>query len=74
VEGYVLEKLGNRQELELQELAPTNIEEFLLLTYIYLYGQDGASQFQLKRNQERCILQIGDYRFDNHLVVRKGGR
>ncbi|MBO8162081.1 MAG: hypothetical protein H0Z34_00005 [Brevibacillus sp.] len=74
VEGYVLEKLGNRQEMELKELAPTNLEEFLLLTHIYLYGQDGASSFRLKRNQERCILQIGNYRFDNHLIVRQGGR
>lgn len=74
VESYVLEKLGNRQEMELQELAPANVEEFLLLTYIYLYGQDGASQFRFKRNEERCILHIGNYRYNNHLIVRKGGR
>lgn len=74
VEGYVLEKLGDRQEMELQELAPTNMEEFLLLTYVYLYGQDGASRFQVKRNKERRILHIGNYRFDNHLIVRQGGK
>lgn len=60
--------------MELLELAPGSIDEFLLLSYVYLYGQDGGSVFQLKRNRERCILHVGRYRFDNHKIQRKQKR
>ncbi|WP_018131865.1 Wadjet anti-phage system protein JetA family protein [Effusibacillus pohliae] len=74
VESYVFDRLGERQEMELEELAPTNLEEFLLLTYVYLFGQDGASAFELRRSSERRILHIGQYRFTNHRIVRKRRR
>ena len=74
VEQYVLSRLGEREEMELAELAPTNLEEFLLLTYTYLFGQDGDSAFQLKRSSVRQILQVGPYRFQNHRIVRNRNR
>jgi hypothetical protein len=70
VERFVMERLGDRREMELHELAPENVEQFLLLTYVYLYGQDGASGFWIQRNERRTVVQIGPYRFDNHVIVR----
>jgi hypothetical protein len=73
VERFVLERMGERDQMEMRELAPETPEELLLLTYVYLYGQDGASAFRLRRNEERVIVQIGPYRFHNHTVERAGG-
>ncbi|MBA4601534.1 Wadjet anti-phage system protein JetA family protein [Thermoactinomyces mirandus] len=74
VERYVLSKLGNRPEMGLEELAPSNLQEFLFLAYVYLFGQDGASAFELKRSDARRILHIGPYRFTDHRIIRKRGR
>lgn len=75
VDDYVLGKLGGRPEMEMQELAPRTVEEFILLGYVYLYGSDGGSGFKIKRNPERQVMLVGGYRFDNHIVQRKeGGR
>lgn len=73
VEEYVLDRMGDRQEMELKELAPQNAEQFIMLGYVYLYGSDGWSSFQIKRSGTRRILVIGGYRFDNHTIVRKKG-
>jgi len=70
VEQYVLARMGERAQIELAELAPQNPEEFLMLTFVYLYGQDGMSAFRLKRSEERSILLVGPYRFHNHTIVR----
>lgn len=73
VERFVLEKMGERYHMEMRELAPSNVEELLLLTYVYLYGQDGSSAFRLQRDEERIIVRIGPYRFHNHTVIRAEG-
>ncbi|WP_275192213.1 Wadjet anti-phage system protein JetA family protein [Anoxybacteroides rupiense] len=70
VEQFVLERLGNREQMEMRELAPQTVEQFLLLAYVYLYGQDGSSSFCIKRSEERVIVEIGPYRFHNHRIVR----
>lgn len=70
VEQFVFERMGDREEMEMRELAPETVEQLLLLAYVYLYGQDGSSAFRLQRNQERVIIHIGPYRFHNHTVVR----
>ncbi|MFC5404312.1 Wadjet anti-phage system protein JetA family protein [Cohnella soli] len=74
VDAYVQERLYGRSEMELAELVPGNVEEFLMLTYVYLYGQDGSSAFRVERSGERTILHIGGYRFHNHRIVRTAGR
>lgn len=73
VDDYVLSRLGERAEMEMAELAPDNAEQFLMLGYIYLYGSDGGSNFRLRRSEQRNILIMGGYRFDNHTIVRKKG-
>ncbi len=74
VNDYVLQKLDGRTEMELMELAPHNAEEFILLGYVYLYGNDGGSSFRLQRRTDRQVLVIGNYRFDNHTIKRRGGQ
>lgn len=73
VNDYVLQKLNGRAEMELAELAPQTAEEFILLAYVYLYGSDGGSAFRIQRRTERQLLIIGNYRFDNHTIKRRGG-
>lgn len=76
VRSYVLERLGQREEMGISELAPQTLEEFLYLTYVYLYGYDGETGYILDRSNKR-ILDIGGYRFYDRQVrrvqSRKGG-
>jgi|GEM_PF-349749 len=74
VERFVLDKMGERDHMEMRELAPDTVEQLLLLTYVYLYGQDDSSAFRLRRNEERVIVRIGPYRFHNHTIVRAEGK
>lgn len=74
VKAYVLERLGKRENMGIAELAPQNLEEFLYLTYVYLYGYDGAAGYTLERESNR-ILDIGGYRFHDRQIrrLKKGG-
>jgi len=76
IRTFVLEKLGERETMGIEELAPKNMEEFLYLTYIYLYGYDGKTGYTLARENNR-ILDIGGYHFYDRVVRRtrekKGG-
>lgn len=74
VEQFVLARMGDREQMEMHELVPETVEQLLLFAYVYVYGQDGSSAFQLQRNRERVIFQIGPFRFDNHTVVRANRR
>lgn len=77
VSSFVLEHLGDRDEMMMDELVPGSIEEFLLLSHIYLYGYDGKSGFQLIRGDKPRIICIDRYRFHAHRIVKKrekGGR
>ncbi|WP_248928631.1 Wadjet anti-phage system protein JetA family protein [Paenibacillus hamazuiensis] len=73
VDDYVLGRMGDRAEMEMEELAPQTAEQFIMLGYVYLYGSDGGSGFRIKRSETRRILEIGGYRFDGHTIVRKEG-
>lgn len=68
VDDFVLSRLQNKNNMEIAELAPQNVEEVLLLTYVYLYGQDGGSPYQIERSKDRLILHAGPYRFYNHKI------
>jgi hypothetical protein len=70
VEQFVLDKLGDRDRMEMRELAPETVEEFLMLAHVYLYGQDGSSAFRINRSADRVVVEIGPYRFHNHEIVR----
>ncbi len=76
IKAFVLERLGERETMGIEELAPKNLEEFLYLTYVYLYGYDGGTGYTLARENNR-ILDIGGYRFFDRLIRRtrekKGG-
>ncbi len=76
VDDFVLSRLQNKDSMEIAELAPQNVEEVLLLTYVYLYGQDGGSPYRIERSKERLILHAGPYRFYNHKIKPRisGGR
>ncbi len=70
VSAYVLGRLGERREMGIEELAPTNMEEFLYLLYVYLYGYDGLAGYRLVPEGANRILDIGGYRFYDRRVVR----
>jgi len=76
VRDYVIEHLGVRETMGIAELAPQNLEEFLYLTYVYLYGYDGGTGYTLERENNR-VLEIGGYRFHDRQIrrtsVKKGG-
>ncbi|ACL18733.1 Wadjet anti-phage system protein JetA family protein [Desulfitobacterium hafniense] len=69
VRDYVLAHLGQRETMGIAELAPQNLEEFLYLTYVYLYGYDGGAGYTLEREYNR-VLEIGGYRFHDRQIRR----
>lgn len=71
VDEFVLSRMGERQSIELKELAPQSIEELIMLSYIYLYGHDGGSAFQID-SKERVIVIVGPFRFYNHSLRKNG--
>lgn len=73
IKAYVLERLGEREEMGIVELVPRNLEEFLYLTYVYLYGYDGLAGYTLKREDNR-VLDVGGYRFYNRRIQRNRDR
>lgn len=70
---YVFWRMGIREEILIEELAPTNFEEFMYLAHIYLYGYQKNSQFTLIRSENDRILHIGPYHFIDHRI-RRGSR
>ncbi|NLI92020.1 MAG: hypothetical protein GX434_07355 [Peptococcaceae bacterium] len=76
VKAFVLERLGQRNEMLMDELAPKNLEEFLLFSHIYLYGYDGRAGFRLIRSKKPRIICMERYRFHAHRIIKnaeKGG-
>ncbi|PDO09621.1 MAG: hypothetical protein BLM47_11600 [Candidatus Reconcilbacillus cellulovorans] len=69
VERFVLERMGDREAIDMVELAPADEEEFLLFSFVYLYGYDRGSAFRIERAEGR-LAQFGPYRFHNHRLVR----
>ncbi|WP_053367800.1 Wadjet anti-phage system protein JetA family protein [Bacillus sp. FJAT-27245] len=69
INQFVLERLRGRNEVGMSELAPKTIEEYLYLPYVYLYGYDLQSDYRLVRANERCILHIGEFRFDDRTIM-----
>lgn len=73
---YVFFRMGDKNEISIEELAPTNFEEFLYLAHVYLYGYQKRSPFTLIRSKDDRILRIGPYFFVDHRIQRvsqKGG-
>jgi len=67
---YVFSRMGDRDEIPIEELAPKNFEEFMYLAHIYLYGYQKNSQFILIRSENDRILHIGPYHFIDHRIRR----
>ncbi|MCL5780116.1 MAG: DUF5716 family protein [Firmicutes bacterium] len=63
VREYVYKRLRNREHMGIEKLAPATLEEFIYLTYVYLYGYDGLAGYRLIRGEENRIIAVGDYRF-----------
>jgi hypothetical protein len=77
VQRYVLDRLGERRSMSVEELAPEDIEQFLYLAAVYLYGYDGQAGYRLERGEKSVTLQVGPYIFDQRTIVRldeKGGK
>lgn len=74
VHAFVLERLGDRKEMGMHELAPKTMEEYIYLPYVYLYGYDSNSEYRLVRKKDQRILHIGEYRFDDREVIRNNPR
>lgn len=70
INAFVLERLDGRDEMGMSELAPKTVEEYIYLPFVYLYGYDQHSEYKLVRSQEKRILHIGEYRFDDRKVMR----
>ncbi|MBU9723149.1 MULTISPECIES: Wadjet anti-phage system protein JetA family protein [Bacillaceae] len=70
INAFVLERLADRDEMGMVDLAPKTIEEYIYLPYVYLYGYDRHSEYRLVRKKEKRIVHIGEYRFDDRTVIR----
>lgn len=67
---YVFSRMDGRTEMRIEELAPTNMEEFLHLAHIFLYSCQNGIGYQLIRSDKDRILHIGPYQFSDRKVKR----
>lgn len=69
VRAFIRERLRDRSSMGIEELAPKNLEEFLYLIHVYLYGYSGNAGFRLVREGPNRILEIGGFRFYQRLIL-----
>ncbi|MDO4306751.1 MAG: DUF5716 family protein [Eubacteriales bacterium] len=65
---YVEENLGNRNEMHAAELPLENVEDFIKIIYIRLYGQRKNMRYQVESLKE---TEAGGYRFKDFMIRRK---
>lgn len=65
---YVDENLGNRNEMHAAELPLENVEDFIKIIYIRLYGQRKNMRYQVESLKE---TEAGGYRFKDFMIRRK---
>lgn len=68
--NYVFSRMSGRTEMRIEELAPTNMEEFLHLAHIFLYSCQNGMGYHLVRTNTDRILHIGPYQFSDRKVER----
>lgn len=65
---YVEENLGNRKEMRAAELPLDNVEDFIKIIYVRLYGQRKNMRYQVESLEE---TEAGGYRFKDFMIRRK---
>lgn len=65
---YVEENLGNRKEMHAAELPLDNVEDFIKIIYVRLYGQRKNMGYQVESLEE---TETGGYRFKDFMIRRK---
>ncbi len=68
IESYVMEELGEKNQLRAGELPLRNDEDFIKIIYIRLYGQRKKMSYRVEGLEE---IQIGGYRFKDFTIRRK---
>lgn len=68
---YVYERMDGRSEIKIEELAPTNMDEFLYLAHIFLYSCQNKIGYHLIRSDNDRILHIGPYQFSDRKIERR---
>ncbi|XKH50491.1 DUF5716 family protein [Chryseomicrobium palamuruense] len=70
INTFVQKRLKGRKEMDISDLAPTTLEEYLYLPYVYLYGYDKKADYFLVPTETNAIVQIGEYQFDHRKVIQ----
>lgn len=75
VHEYVVSRMGDREIAEMKDFIPRSLEEFILMPFIYLHGYEDEGPYMLVMPEERLLIKMGDYRFDNLQIRlrREGG-
>jgi len=76
VSRFIIERMGDRDSINMADLSPNSIEDMMHIAYAYLYGSDGKSGYRITRSPNADIAKFAAYTFTNHRIVRtrpKGG-
>lgn len=68
INAYVLEQLGNRQQMRASELPLPEGDTFIRLIYIRLYGQRKRMKYRVEPESE---IETSGFRFRDFLIIRK---
>lgn len=68
IEQYVLDRMGDRTEMEASELPLEQVEDFVKIIYIRLYGQRKNMGYQVETTTE---MERNGFRFKNFIIRRK---
>lgn len=73
VEDFVNQMLGTRDSMEVREIVPESLEQYLMIGFVLLYGADSGTKFRIHRKVEREIVEVGEYRYSNHIIHKGRG-
>ena len=68
IENYVGKTLGDKSEMRASEFPLANVEDFIKIIYVRLYGQRKNMSYRIECLQE---TQAGGYRFKDFRIRRK---
>ena len=68
IEHYVLECMERKKEIQVSEFPLENIEDFVKIIYVRLYGQRKNMKYKIELNE---TIEKNGFRFKNFTIRRK---
>lgn len=68
IDRYVGQNIGDRKEMLATELPLSNVEDFVKIIYVRLYGQRKNMKYRIETTEEK---EVNGFRFKDFRIWRK---